>query len=173
MTEDQILQRVAESQKRVFSDIDSSKQGNASQGFQIVGANGLNVQQQGNQIAISGDSSALQGARGERGEEGPQGLEGPQGIQGVAGQDGGEGPEGPEGSEGPRGPEGPEGPKGDTGNEGPQGVGIVSAAVSQNLSFTFTLTDGSTITTNALIGGDGVLAVEGGALTVLQTQSCN
>ena len=120
MTEDQILQRVAESQKRVFSDIDSSKQGNASQGFQVVGANGLNVQQQGNQIAISGDTSALQGSKGDRGERGQGGATGPQGLQ------------------------------------GPQGAGIISAVVNEDFSFTFTLTDGSTITTNAL-----------------QTQSCN
>lgn len=152
MTEDQILQRVAESQKRVFSDIDSSKKGNAAQGFQVIGANGLNVQQQGNQIAISADSSALQGARGDAGNEGLQGEEGPQGVNGE---------------------EGPEGPKGDTGDEGPQGVGIVSAAVSQNLSFTFTLSNGSTISTNPLLGGDGILALDGGNLTTLQTQSCN
>lgn len=146
MTEDQILQRVAESQKRVFSDIDSSKQGNSSKGFQVVGANGLNVQQQGNQVAISADSSALQGASGERGEQG---------------------------NEGPEGPEGEKGDKGDTGENGQQGVGVVSVEASQNLSFTFTLSNGQTITTAPLISGDGVLAAEGGSLTVLQTQSCN
>lgn len=157
MTEQDLIKRMAEIQRGISSDINQSQQKPQGQ-LQIVGANGLNVQQQGNQIAISADSSALQGARGERGEQGLQGQDGPQGI---------------EGADGPQGPVGAEGPQGPAGVEGPQGVGIVSAAVSQNLSFTFTLSNGSTISTNPLLGGDGILALSGGNLTTLQTQSCN
>lgn len=146
MTEEQLMQRVAENQKRVFNDIDKSKKAQSFQGFQVIGSDGINIQQQGNQVAISAD---LNGLRGEQGE---------QGIQGV---------------EGPSGPEGEKGDKGDTGDTGEPGVGISSATVNGDLSFTFTLTNGDTITTNSLLSGDGVLAVNSGSLTVLQTQSCN
>jgi hypothetical protein len=134
MTEDQILQRIAENQKRVFEDIDRSKSRQTTQPFQIVGANGLNVQQQGNQIAIEADVSALQGQKGERGIDGAAGVNGPQG---------------------------------EGGERGEQGVGVSSVSVSPNFSFTFTLTDGSSITTDPLVSGDGLLYVKNGELTLL------
>ena len=87
MTEDQILQRVAESQKRVFSDIDNSKQYGSTGGMQIIGGNGINIQQQRGQAAISIDPSAASGL-GEQGKQGKQGEQGEQGEQGWRGDPG-------------------------------------------------------------------------------------
>lgn len=167
MTEDQIMQRVAEIQKRVFTDIDKSKSGQASQSFQIVGANGLNVQQQGNQVAISADASAIQG---EQGPEGPQGVngsngeQGPQGEQGIKGDNGENGEKGEKGEKGDKGDDGEKGEKGDTGD---QGIGVTGASVTSDLSFTFTLSNGSQITTPPLLSGDGILYFSGGAISTI------
>jgi hypothetical protein len=112
MTEDQIMQRVAESQKRVFSDIDRSKPSNkSSESFNLVGSNGITVQGSGKEAAISVDTTSIEG---KNGQQGPQGIGGPQGD------------------------------KGDTGEPG---VGVVSATLNDDFSFTFTLSDGSQITT--------------------------
>jgi hypothetical protein len=167
MTEDQILQRIAENQKRVFEDIDRSKSRQTTQPFQIVGANGLNVQQQGNQIAIEADPSALQGPRGERGVDGASGVDGPEGKEGETGPKGSDGEEGEKGEQGEEGEKGEQGEEGEKGDEGEQGVGVESVSVGQNLSFSFTLTDGSQITTEPLVSGDGLLYVVNGELTLL------
>lgn len=127
MTEDQILQRVAESQKRVFSDIDSSKQQLVSVGMQIVGGNGIAVQQQKGQAAIS-FSEEGGGGNGEQGEQGEQGEAGP---------------------------------------AGPAGASVSSVSVSGNLSFTFTLTDGTTIVTPPLLTGDGLMYFAGSSISTI------
>jgi hypothetical protein len=165
MTEDQIMQRVAESQKRVFSDIDASKSNGGSSGpINIVGGNGVTVQGSGKEIAVSVDTSGLQGKDGERGAQGLQGEQGQQGIQGDAGQ---QGEAGEAGEKGDAGDKGDKGDSGDQGEQGVQGASVTSAEVATNLSFTFTLSDGSQITTNAPITGDGILVVSGGGISVI------
>jgi hypothetical protein len=178
MTEDQIMQRVAENQKRVFSDIDRSKPSkDSSGGFNIVGSNGVTVQGSGREAAISIDTEAIKGSSGEqglagdRGEQGQQGLEGEQGEAGEKGdaaaievgatvtlEPGSSATVANSGTsseailnfgipKGDKGDEGEKGDKGDKGDNGENGVGISGVALNSDLSFTFTLTNGSEITT--------------------------
>jgi hypothetical protein len=165
MTEDQIMQRVAENQKRVFNGIDASKSNGGSSGsINLVGGNGITVQGSGKEIAVSVDTSGLQGKDGEIGAQGPQGEQGQHGIQGDAGQ------EGEAGEAGEKGDAGDKGDKGDGGDQGEQGLpgsSVTEAQVGSNFVFTFTLSDGSQITTNAPINGEGLLFVTGGGVSVI------
>jgi hypothetical protein len=139
MTEDQIMQRVAENQKRVFSDIDRSKPSkDSSGGFNIVGSNGVTVQGSGREAAISIDTEAIKGSNGEQGLAGDRGE---QGLQGDAGQ---------QGEAGEAGEKGDAGDKGDKGDKGDTGAGVSGVVLNPDLSFTFTLTDGSQITTGPI-----------------------
>jgi hypothetical protein len=174
MTEDQIMQRVAENQKRVFSDIDRSKPSkDSSGGFNIVGANGVTIQGSGKEAAISIDTEAVkgssgeQGLAGERGEQGLQGEQGPQGQQGIQGDAGQQGEAGETGEKGDTGDKGDKGDSGDQGEQGLPGASVTEAQVGTNFVFTFTLSDGSQITTNAPINGEGILVVTGGGVSVI------
>jgi hypothetical protein len=165
MTEDQIMQRVAENQKRVFSDIDASKSNGGSSGsINLVGGNGITVQGSGKEIAVSVDTSGLQGKDGEIGAQGPQGE---QGIQGEIGETGENGDAGEKGEKGDEGERGERGERGENGDQGLPGASVTEAQVGTNFVFTFTLSDGSQITTNAPINGEGILFVTGGGVSVI------
>jgi hypothetical protein len=87
------------------------------------------------------------GAPGSTGESGPAGAEGPAGPQGEPGAQGDPGPQGPAGEPGPQGEPGPAGAAGERGPQGAAGVGIASIVcdtVGQEITFTVTLTDGTT-----------------------------
>ena len=168
------MQRVAESQKRVFSDIDRSKPSNQTSGsFNLVGSNGVTVQGSGKEVAISVDTESIKGSSGEqglRGEKGLQGEQGPQGEQGIQGEIGETGENGDAGEKGEKGDEGERGERGERGENGDQGLpgaSVTEAQVGTNFVFTFTLSDGSQITTNAPINGEGLLFVTGGGVSVI------
>jgi Collagen triple helix repeat (20 copies) len=80
--------------------------------------------------------------------QGRPGLDGDPGPQGPAGADGTNGADGSPGDPGPAGPEGPAGPAGPTGPAGADGRSItaVTCDAIQPVTFTFTFSDGSTLT---------------------------
>ncbi len=86
------------------------------------------------------------------GQQGPMGFTGetgPPGAKGEAGKDGAPGPQGPIGLTGETGPRGPQGPQGEA------GVGIISTIDNDNGTFTLNFSDGSSFTTQNLIGQQG------------------
>jgi hypothetical protein len=92
------------------------------------------------------------------GPTGPMGLQGETGETGPAGPTGATGPAGETGATGPVGPPGsigPTGAKGDTGAAGPAGIGIEKVMNSGDGTFTLSLTDGSSFTTDNFTGPQG------------------
>jgi hypothetical protein len=101
--------------------------------------------------SASGTSSAdLKGDKGDKGEQGIQGEKGDTGTQGPKGDTGATGPKGDKGDKGDTGAtgeQGPQGPQGEPGKAGADGATAEQVKATLNReTWTFTLTDGSTVT---------------------------
>ena len=112
-----------------------------------------------------GETSTGVKAQGPKGDKGETGAQGPQGETGAQGPQGETGATGPQGETGAQGPKGDKGDTGETGATGPQGesgdnapyiTGIqIEYGVDEDgndiMLFTFTFSDGSTMTTTAAV----------------------
>lgn len=77
-------------------------------------------------------------------------------LASLKGPKGDKGDTGAQGATGLQGPQGPQGLPGQAGSDGSDGVGVEDVELNNNNSLTFTLTDGSTITTDPIhISGGG------------------
>jgi len=120
------------------------------------GANGLDGEHGNDGTTGLDGANGLEGPTGKDGGDGATGKAGKNGKDGATGIDGKDGANGLEGPTGKDGGDGVTGKAGKNGIDGKDGISVASTIVSNSGQLVITLTNGSTTTSESLVGQPGL-----------------